>query len=258
MKTSANDLLLYELCPRKWQFVKKGSKKLKQVFAFYRFSAALHTAVKRYTTDLIELHLSFDNAWRKYEALDYLIYKDGENWGSLNRLGKALLAQFSQDYNDRGFEQVLAENKLTLHGDGWTYISQPDYVGEEKKELVTVEYKTTDDELDPVWVKASDQLTGQAMAVLQQFDGVVKLPIKVYVCNFVKTGKVVWMEGERDQDDVDRYQEKISHLLRLMQGIYHPRRSLYAFGSPCRWCDFVEECYSKEKKDTSLEDFANA
>lgn len=97
-KTSANDILLYELCPHKWELTKNGIKEKKQQFAFYRFSSALHYAVNKSISEMENILEVFEDYWGRYQCDYPLFYEDGDTWESLHSLGIKLLNLFQKEF----------------------------------------------------------------------------------------------------------------------------------------------------------------
>lgn len=249
IKTSANDILLYELCPRKWKFVKSGKKEIKQIYAFYRFSSALHYAVKKYIYELEPIFTVFEDYWDRYKEDYPLIYKPGETWDFLKILGMKLLEQFRIEFPLKRTDMILAEKRLRIINAGCEYTGQPDAIGfsDVKNRYVAFEIKTTEESIDEIWVKGSDQLTGAAMLIVNEFN--TKLPVDVLVCNFSKsTEQIHWIEDLRTEDDIDNYLLKINYFIESLEKNYFPRRTLQTFNSPCYWCDFKRECFDREEK----------
>jgi hypothetical protein len=90
-------------------------------------------------------------------------------------------------------------------------------------------------------------MTAGAMLVSNEF--MTEMPIDIIVCNFIKTTETIeWIKSTRTKVNIDDYKAKINHFIYLMYiNGYHPKRSLYAFHSPCRWCDFKETCLDPDK-----------
>jgi PD-(D/E)XK nuclease superfamily len=249
--TSANDILLFELCPQKWVYEKQKRKGRKQMFAFYRFSSALHDAAKRFTGNDEDIHRAFDAYWGRYEKDYPLVYKPGETWELLSARGHEILSEFVILLAQKGITPVIQEKAFKIYTDEWTYTVQPDMVGERGSKIMPVEYKTTDLPIGPWWVKGSDQLTGQAFAISEEIGETP--PIQVAVCNFVKEGPIQWIEDTRSALQIEQYRRKISDAVQRMDGGFFPKRTLYAFSSPCSWCDYREHCYSEGE---AIENFA--
>lgn len=248
-KTSASDILLFELCPRKWSLIKHGHKETKQILAFYRFSSALHEACKKHINELEDPIAVFHEYWGRYRGDYPLTYRNGETWDSLGILGTNLLLQFQREFPKQGIEVILAEKKLRMSRDEWEYVGQPDMIGN-KINYVDADFKTTDYPIPDIWVQLSDQMTGFAMLTAHEF--MTNPPIDILVCNFVKvTGKVQWIWDTRTAEDIEEYKKKISCRVREMESGYYPRRSLYPFNSPCSWCDFTKECHGEIKVDST-------
>lgn len=263
IKTSANDILLYESCPHRWELSKGESKSekksTKQIHAFYRFSSALHFAVKKHISELESPFEVFEEYWDRYKEGYPLIYKEDETWDSLKDLGLKFLEQFRAEFPNNKIDAILTENKLVMVTEAWKYTGQPDLIGfqDSRNRYVSVEYKTTEKPIDLIWIRGSDQLTGAAMLISNEFN--VTPPIDILVCNFCKeTGGIHWFHDIRNQMDIDDYILKINHFVEAVNKGYHPRRSLHAFDSPCYWCEFDEECYVRSPKAEmeSLENFA--
>lgn len=256
-RTSASDILLFELCPRKWYLSKNGHKEKKQLLAFYRFSSALHHACQIYLNELEDPILCFHDYWARYHDPYPLVYRNGETWDSLDVLGENLMRKFRNQFESQGIEVILVERKLSLRGNLWEYVGKPDVVGK-RVNYVDIDFKTTDTLIPQIWVKHSDQMTGFAMLTAHEFMG--QPPIDILVCNFIKeTGNIQWIWDVRTAEDILEYQKKITYRVNEMESGYYPRRILYPFNSPCSWCEFTKECcIPKEKKSlaSELEAFA--
>jgi len=188
----------------------------------------------------------FNDYWRRYRDGYDLVYKDDESWDSLASLGVDLLKSFLTGWILQGIAPILNEKRLSYETDGWRYSSQPDCVGDNNDCYVYVEVKTTEENIPKIWVRTSDQLTGGAMCTQHTF--MTDKPVNIVVCNFVKeTGSVEWIKSVRTKEDIEEYKRKIDWFVEQSQSGYYPKRSLYAFNSPCTWCEFTETCLGKEK-----------
>lgn len=262
IKTSANDILLYEFCPRKWELAKLNRKEKKQIYAFYRFSSALHFATNKYISEMENIFDIFEAYWGRYENGYPLIYKKDESWLSLKNLGIKFLEKFRTSFESKGISPILAERRLRIVTDKWEFTGQLDFIGYKDKSdsYVVMDYKTTETRISDIWVRGSDQMTASAMLVVNEF--MVKPPVDILICNFVKAEEdVIWIESIRTAKDINEYVSKINHYIPLLDGLYHPRRSLYAYNSPCTWCEFIDGCYDENRQDRketkdSLSEFA--
>jgi len=155
---------------------------------------------------------------------------------------------------------------LRLDTENWEYISQPDMIGfrDNVGRYVVTDYKTTTDPVEDLWVRGSNQMTGAAMVVKSEFQIEQSADVDILICNFVtSTRQIVWIWSKRTAEDIEDYKHKIEHLTRQMQGAYHPKRELYAFNSPCKWCELTEVCFPsgivvnpKKQNGISLREFA--
>src|SRR4030042_6501798 len=164
-KTSANDILLYEFCPHKWELSKSGIHKgKKQQFAFYRFSSALHYAINKSISEMENIFEIFENYWGRYQH-DYPLFYEGDTWESLRSLGIKFLNLFSKEFYEKNITPILTENRLKMITSEWEFTGQPDLIGfrDNRNAYVDVDFKTTKEKIDEFWVHASDQMTASAM-----------------------------------------------------------------------------------------------
>ena len=257
IKTSANDILDYESCPRKWRIKKSGIKGNKQLYAFYRFSSALHHAARMFVVELEDPIKVFEEYWDRYKSTEYpLIYEPGESWDYLQGLGIRFMKQFPIVYKELGLTYILAENRLSIEMARWKLTGQPDYIGNGKMLYVGLDYKTTPKPISQAWVDNSDQMTVDAMLIQEHF--LNEDPVEVIICNFVKeTENINILKSIRTVDDVKEYHTKIEWFIKQVKDEYFPKKGLHPFNSPCNWCEVSDHCTKPKTKEDSIVDDIN-
>jgi CRISPR/Cas system-associated exonuclease Cas4 (RecB family) len=243
MVISSSDIILYDTCPRKWQIIKESGGKRRQTFASYRFGSALHHAAKKFATEMEDPVDVFRQYWDKYlgNAME-LSYEPGKDWTLFSMLGEKFMGSLSLQFPEKGINPILAESRIKVAlGENVLLSVQPDLIGDSASSYVVVDYKTSEKKISDAWVAQSDQLTSYALGAQEQFSS--SADVAVIICNFVMQSQTVeWIESKRTAYAVKQYEEKVLHIVKLMEGTLHLRRPLDPHSSPCNTCDFTEKC----------------
>jgi hypothetical protein len=173
-----------------------------------------------------------------------------------------MLNQFKKEFPEKNITPLFGEKRLRLATPEWEFVGQPDFVGyrDSVSRYLVMDFKTTEEKIDDFWVRMSDQMTGMAMLVMNEFS--ITPPIDILICNLVKSDeKIFWINDVRTKEDIDAYISKINQKIADMYvNKYQSRRSLYSFSSPCSWCEFKgDTCRGTEvKKATGLNEMLKA
>lgn len=260
IKIRPSDVLRFEMCPKSYEISKQGWRAL-QPSSNLAFGTAIHAMVeaviKRVVETGEEAKAVFRDSWDKAMASAPLKFSKNMPQDKMERVGQGMAETFPEVWVESGFEPVMnTDNELLIEkrmevevSPGVVLSAQPDaIVWTRDGDLAVIDYKTAASSALPEFEGVSDQLTAYQI-VLDAYAEKFGTPLvsKVGFFEAIKRLTKPWnlprMSDRRTPDQVDEYLNKVRWMAGDIQNGHLPRRSLMAWNSPCKMCDYFNLCH---------------
>ncbi len=262
IKIRPSDTLRFDACPNSYRLSKEGWRAL-QPSANLAFGTAIHATTEAVVRGNIYTHDQarevFKDSWDNALASSPLKFGKRFNQGDMEAMGMKMAPSFIETWKDSGFEivlnmesQMLVEKRMEVEvAPGIVLSAQPDaIVWTRDGEMAVIDYKTAGSASLSDFEAVSDQLTAYQIVVdahAERF-GTPQIDSVGFFEAIKRKTTPSWglprMTRRHSAEKVNEYLDKVRWIAADIENGRMPRRSLMAWNSPCKLCDYFTLCHT--------------